>query len=88
MVIEPIGDAFIPKGYIELKDIRVYTNGKNVVLTGDPTSEDDPEAEIHDCDFMGCRWEHVLSILKPMNRNVGKWLKFIHEKEGKNGKTE
>ena len=48
----------IPQGYQRLS---AYTNGTEVIVTGPPPSEDDdPECEIHNCDQMGCNWEHAL----------------------------
>lgn len=32
-----------------------------LVITGDP----DPEDEGHNCDFLGCGWDHVLELRDP-----------------------
>lgn len=39
----------------------IYTNGKQVVVTGDPYKDPDGDTNLHhDCDAMGCNWDHVL----------------------------
>ncbi len=48
----------IPAGY---RPLAAYTNGAEVIVTGSPPDEDDdPKYELHNCDAMGCGWEHVL----------------------------
>jgi hypothetical protein len=41
-----------------------WTNGVRIVITGEPGNGDerDPEYEAHNCDFMGCGWDHVLEV--------------------------
>lgn len=39
---------------------ETYTNGVDVVMLGDPGRED----ESHNCDEMGCLWNHVLVRLR------------------------
>ena len=44
-------------GYMSgAKITRLETNGRDVVILG----EVDPEDQTHNCDQMGCGWEHVL----------------------------
>jgi hypothetical protein len=66
------GGLRIPAGYVECpvpddaaKGSRAaWTNGKRVIVTGEPGNgdENDPEYEAHNCDAMGCGWDHVLEI--------------------------
>jgi len=51
----------IPEGFLERRDWRIHTNGKEIVILGDPGDGEDSEDEnAHNCDAMGCCWEHVL----------------------------
>jgi ribosomal protein L34E len=43
-------DSTLPEGYWELPVTKVYTNGKQLVITGLPG----PEHKKHDCDKLGC----------------------------------
>lgn len=55
-----MSETGIPAGFVKL-DVKVYCDGQQIVLTGEPPNEGlDPTCEIHHCDSMGCRWEHVL----------------------------
>ena len=45
-------DSYVPIGWVRF-DGTVYTNGSDIVLTGDPPPEDAPE-NAHNCDEMGC----------------------------------
>jgi hypothetical protein len=77
------GDASIPKGFVELPGeyARVYTNGKEIVYVGTPPEEEeDPNCEIHDCDAMGCNWEHVIFRAKPKFKLDRLGLKFLYNK--------
>ena len=70
----------IPKGYKEIKvnDLRLYTNGVNVVISGEPPESDETELA-HNCDDMGCGWEHVLMSFRSKrgtcNRIYLDWMK-------------
>jgi hypothetical protein len=65
-----------PKGFREL-DVRVWTDGKTLVIEGEPPDEDaDPRAEIHHCDVMGCGWCHVLARL-PIDEATAKQLDAV-----------
>ena len=58
-----MNNEFLPDGFSEFKidDIHLYSNGKKLVITGEPPANDD-EAEVHNCDAMGCILEHVLMM--------------------------
>jgi hypothetical protein len=75
VVGEPVkhtpGDRYVlMEGYgDDLQSFRGYTDGQHVTICGspaDPESEDD-EGHGHNCDRMGCGWEHVLArfVLPP-----------------------
>lgn len=56
--VKRYSDGFVGLQYFGL---RGETNGIETVVTGEPPQgvpEDDPAA--HNCDAMGCGWEHVL----------------------------
>lgn len=64
----PCQDAFvelktpsgIPAGYTQLdKYTRVYVSDRWLLITGTPEESEDEETG-HNCDAMGCGWEHVL----------------------------
>ena len=45
----------------QLPNAKVYRNETEVIITGDPPDvEDGADISAHDCDLMGCGWEHVL----------------------------
>jgi hypothetical protein len=47
--------------YQRLDGVRVYTDGVQIVVEGNPPDETtDPEGVAHNCDVMGCGLEHVL----------------------------
>lgn len=49
----------IPAGYTQLdKYTRVYVSDKWLLVTGTPAEDEDEETG-HNCDAMGCGWEHV-----------------------------
>jgi hypothetical protein len=61
----------IPDGFKELKisGLKLYSNGKDVVICGEPPEEkDDPDSTAHNCDDMGCNWEHVLLTFENKNK--------------------
>lgn len=39
---------------------EVYTNGTQIVVLGEPPEPPDGEDLLHNCDQMGCGWDHVL----------------------------
>ena len=41
----------VPDGY---EEIEAWTNGREVVVLGDAPDEESPEAELHNCDALGC----------------------------------
>jgi hypothetical protein len=45
-------DLFVPEGWVRF-DGTIYTNGSDIVLTGDTPPDEAPELA-HDCDVMGC----------------------------------
>lgn len=47
----------IPKGWVK---IEAYSNGKEIVVLGEVDEND----EEHNCDEMGCRWDHVIHRFK------------------------
>jgi hypothetical protein len=51
----------IPKGFHEIQ-ASVYLNAETgeVVITGYPVDGDDAEDSAHNCDVMGCWWEHII----------------------------
>ncbi len=50
----------VPAGYRQLdKYTRVYVSDKWLLVTGTPDESEDEETG-HNCDAMGCGWEHVL----------------------------
>jgi hypothetical protein len=64
----------IPKGYV-LETVRngkrFYRGPSSIVVTGRPPDEGHlPEEERHNCDAMGCGWEHVLTIM-PIRPELG-----------------
>lgn len=58
---EPPPDG-LPKGYVKVPGAVVYYDGQRgrLIITGEPNEEQDPDGAIHNCDAMGCNWEHVL----------------------------
>jgi len=54
---------FLPDGFkdLQIEGVALYSDGKKLVICGEPP-ENDEEAEIHNCDAMGCNWEHVLMV--------------------------
>jgi len=58
-------DLNVPKGYVKLRAIEVWTNGERLVILGEPPDEDECADEYgHDCDQMGCGsvGPHVIAI--------------------------
>jgi hypothetical protein len=58
----------IPRGFI-MEEVRAgkryYRGPGKIVITGDVPDEDHlPEHERHNCDEMGCGWEHVIQIIR------------------------
>ena len=54
----------VPDGYVPITATVYFNKDKRqLVITGQPREEADPEAEIHDCNANGCRWEHVIAHL-------------------------
>lgn len=51
----------IPNGYIEIK---AYTNGVFVVVPEQKGMELSGDDDRHNCDALGCGWEHVVLILQ------------------------
>lgn len=50
----------IPAGFTQMdKYTRVYVSDKWLLVTGTPDESEDEETG-HNCDAMGCGWEHVL----------------------------
>ena len=47
-----IYDAYTPEGWVRFSG-TIYTNGSDIVLTGDTPPEEAGELA-HDCDVMGC----------------------------------
>jgi len=55
----------IPEGWVKVEGLtgymsgatirEVFSNGRDIVICGDPGEEGD-----HNCDEMGCGWDHVL----------------------------
>jgi hypothetical protein len=64
------GGLLVPAGYVRVElppgapvgAREAYCNGATLVITGEPANGDvdAPEYEQHNCDVMGCRWDHVL----------------------------
>lgn len=52
-------DDGIPKGYVR---VTAFTNGEKIVVVGSPMDEDGDEENGHNCDAMGCGWDHILAI--------------------------
>ena len=57
----------IPEGFTQLRDVNVYvkpipeSDRHIIIITGDPPEEKEGvEDDLHNCDYMGCGWEHVL----------------------------
>jgi len=49
----------IPKGFKKIGN--AYSNGNQIVIEGEPPSDaQDPDAELHNCDTLGCGQNHVL----------------------------
>lgn len=58
----------IPDGYrldqITADGRRWYRGRDKIVVTGTPPDDEHlPEEERHNCDAMGCNWEHVIQII-------------------------
>ena len=74
----------IPEDFTELKidDLKIYSDGKKVVICGQPPDNDN-EAEAHNCDDMGCGWEHVLLTFENKNKknNNGIYLDWMMKNE-------
>lgn len=49
---------YAPKGYRRL-DAEVWIGSNDVVVVGTPDESEDEETG-HNCDAMGCGWDHVL----------------------------
>jgi hypothetical protein len=51
-----------PKGYRPIEGARVYASNGEVIVTHCCLDEvlTEQECEEHNCDHMGCGWEHVL----------------------------
>lgn len=49
---------YVPSGYTRI-DATVWIGLKDVVITGQPEESDDEETG-HNCDAIGCGWDHVL----------------------------
>lgn len=45
-----------PPGFHQIP-VRVYFNGSEIVILGDPSEDED----VHSCDQCGCGWEHILA---------------------------
>ena len=45
-------DPYVPDGWVRF-DGQIFTNGSDIVLTGDTPPEEAPESA-HNCDVMGC----------------------------------
>ena len=45
-------DPYVPNGWVRF-DGQIFTNGSDIVLTGDTPPEEASELA-HDCDVMGC----------------------------------
>ena len=63
----PVDDGLrAPEGAVRL-DAQVWLCNGSLKLVGSPVHEEDlpdlPEEDWHDCDEMGCGFEHVLAIV-------------------------
>lgn len=45
----------------------VETDGKEVVVLGDPPDESDSDEPLHNCDAMGCGWCHVILRIRDLD---------------------
>ena len=56
-----VTEAFpVPDGYAQIAS-NVYVSADRIVVTGTPSDvEDENDPAYHNCDAMGCRWEHVI----------------------------
>jgi hypothetical protein len=52
-------DNGVPDGYRVLP-ATVYTDGTHIVVCAEPSRLFGDDEESHNCDAMGCRWEHVV----------------------------
>lgn len=43
--------------------VAAFSNGQQIVVIGQPICTDDDEADFerHNCDDMGCGWDHVMA---------------------------
>jgi hypothetical protein len=74
---EPADSLSIPSGYVRIdlpadpprgaREAWHKASTGRTVITGEPGDGDDaaPEYEAHNCDEMGCGWDHVLEIREP-----------------------
>jgi hypothetical protein len=52
----------VPDGYVPIAATVYFNKEKRcLTITGQPCEGADLEAEIHNCDANGCRWEHVIA---------------------------
>jgi len=68
--------SFLPKGYVLLDDVDVYTNGNELVILGElPSDEVSIEEAYHDCDVMGCGSvsRYVIAYGKILFWDCDKW---------------
>jgi len=64
----------IPTGWMP---VAAFTDGREIVIVGEPPDEEaDPHGDLHDCDVMGCRIDHVIvRVAHPFALAAGKRVK-------------
>lgn len=64
-----------PEGYERLPSTEVYLKDDELIILGDPPSNEDEEAG-HNCDYMGCGVQHVICrAIVAIGRTDGKKTK-------------
>lgn len=53
----------LPQGFAPVA-VSVYRRGRTLIITGNVDANKDPESQIHNCDALGCGWEHVLAMVQ------------------------
>ena len=61
---EPEESPYTPDGFVKVAKAEVFVNRKtgSLIILGEPPGEDRVEDEEtgHNCDAMGCGWDHVV----------------------------
>lgn len=59
----------LPNGFTKIPSYEVFINGDDLIILGDPPENEDEEAG-HNCDVMGCGWDHVIARCKVVSLGI------------------